>query len=51
MGLRPYWLLSWEQYMLQMSSLACKCIVYGLEHNAKGNDPMELNFERLEMQK
>ena len=35
---------------LQVSSLACKCVFYRLEYNAKG-DPMELNFEDLEMQK
>ena len=31
---------------LQVSSLACKCVFYRPEHNAK-----ELNFEDLEMQK
>ena len=33
-----------------MSSLACKCVFYRPERNAKG-DPIELNFEGLEMQK
>ena len=33
-----------------MSSLACKCVFYRPEHNAKGV-PMEMNFEDLEMQK
>ena len=33
-----------------MSSLACRCVFYRPEHNAKG-EPMELNFEGLEMQK
>ena len=33
-----------------MPSLACKCVFYRPEHNAKG-DPMGLNFEGLEMQK
>ena len=32
--------------VLQVSSLACKCVFYRPEHNAK-----ELNFEDLEMQK
>ena len=31
---------------LQVSSVACKCVFYRPEHNAK-----ELNFEDLEMQK
>ena len=35
---------------LKMSSLACRCVFYRPEHNAKG-EPMELNFEGLEMQK
>ena len=34
----------------KVSCLACKCVFYRPEHNAKG-DPMELNFEGLEMQK
>ena len=34
-----------------MSSLACKCVIYKPEHIVKGGDPMELNFEVLEMQK
>ena len=33
-----------------MSSLACKCVFYRPEYNAKG-DPMELNFEGFGMQK
>ena len=36
---------------LKVSSLACKSAFYRPEHNAKGGDPMELNFEDLEMQK
>ena len=36
---------------LKVSSLACKCVFYRPEHNAKGEYPMELNFESLEMQK
>ena len=35
---------------LKVSSLACKSVFYRSEHNAKV-DPMELNFEGLEMQK
>ena len=36
---------------LKVSSLACKCACYmWLEHNGKG-DPLELNFEGLEMHK
>ena len=35
---------------LKVSSLACKCVFYRPEHDAKA-DPMELNFEGLEMQK
>ena len=33
-----------------MSSLACECVFYRPEYNAKG-DPMELHFEGLEIQK
>ena len=33
---------------LNMSSFECKCVFYRTEHDAKG-DPMELNFEGLEM--
>ena len=33
---------------LKVSSLACKGVFYRQEHNVKG-DPMELNFEGLEM--
>ena len=29
---------------LKASPLACKCVFYGLENNAKG-DPMELNLQ------
>ena len=37
---------------LEMSSLACKCVFYRPEHNAKeGGDSMLVNFEDLEMQK
>ena len=37
---------------LEVSSLACKCVFYRLEHNAKeGGDSMLVNFEDLEMQK
>ena len=37
---------------LKVSSLACKCIFCRPEHYAKGEgDPMELNFEGLEMRK
>ena len=35
---------------LKVPSFACKCVFYRAEHNAVG-DPMELNFEGLEMQK
>ena len=35
---------------LKLSSLACKCVFYIPEHNAKG-EPIELSFEGLEMQK
>ena len=35
---------------LKLSSLECKCVFYRPEHNAKG-EPIELNFEGLEMQK
>ena len=35
---------------LKESSLACKCVFCRPEQNAKG-DPMELNFEDLELQK
>ena len=34
-----------------MSSLTCKCVLYRSELNAKGADPMELNFEGLEIKK
>ena len=34
---------------LKMSSLACKCVFYRPENNAKG-DPVDLNFEGFEMQ-
>ena len=33
-----------------MSSLACKCVFYRSEHNAKGGS-YELNFDGLKMQK
>ena len=33
---------------LKVWYLACKCIFYRLEHNAKG-DSMELNFQGCEM--
>ena len=36
---------------LKASSLTFKCVFYRPEHNANGGDPMELNFEGLEMQK
>ena len=36
---------------LKMSSLTCKCVLYRSELNAKGADPMELNFEGLEIKK
>ena len=37
---------------LKVPSLACKYVFYRPEHNTKGGgDPMELNFEGLEMQK
>lgn len=35
---------------LKVSSFACKYVFYRQEHNANEN-PMELNFEVLEMQK
>ena len=35
--------------VLKVSSLACECVFYRTEHNAKGDT--ELNFEVLEMQK
>ena len=35
---------------LKFSSLACKCVLYRPEHNAKG-DSIELKFEDAEMQK
>ena len=35
---------------LKVSSLASKCVFSRPEHNAKG-EPVELNFEGLEMQK
>ena len=36
---------------LKCSSLACKCVNF-TEHNTKGGrDPMELNFEGLEIHK
>ena len=35
---------------LKVSFLVFKCVLYRPEHNAKG-DPMELNFEGLEIQK
>ena len=35
---------------LKLSSLEYKCVFYRPEHNAKG-EPIELNFEGLEMQK
>ena len=34
-----------------LSSLTYKCVFYRPEHNAKGGEGMELNFEGLEMQK
>ena len=40
---------------LKLSSLACKSVFYRPEHNAKGGggerDPIELNFEDIEIQK
>ena len=36
---------------LKVLSLTCKRVFYRPEHNAKGDDPMELNFKDLEMQK
>ena len=33
---------------LKLSSLLRKCVYYRTEHKAKG-EPMELNFESLEM--
>ena len=35
---------------LKVPSLACKCVFYRPEHDAK-EDPIKLNFERLEMHK
>ena len=35
---------------LKMSSVACKCVFYRSEHDAK-SEPMELNFHGPEMQK
>ena len=35
---------------LKESSLACICILYRPEHNAKG-DPMDINFKGLETKK
>ena len=35
---------------LKFFSLTSRCLFYRPEHNAKG-DPMELNFEGLEIQK
>ena len=35
---------------LKESSLACICILYRPEHNAKG-DPMDINFKSLETKK
>ena len=35
---------------LKVLSLACKCVFYRAKHNAKG-EPMELNFEVLEVEK
>ena len=35
---------------LKVPSLACKWVFYRPEHNVK-EDPIELNFERLEMHK
>ena len=34
-----------------MSSFAFKCVLYCPERNVKGTDPMELNFEGLEIPK
>ena len=34
---------------LKVSSLACKCVFYRLEHNTKGG--MKLNFEGLNIRK
>ena len=34
---------------LKVSSLGCNHVFCKPEHNAKGRDPMELNFEGLEM--
>ena len=36
---------------LKVPSLACKCVFHRPEHNEKGGDRMELNFEGLEMKK
>ena len=35
---------------LKVSSLACKCVFYRPENNAK-RDPMELNFKIIKKQK
>ena len=35
---------------LKVPSLACKCVFYRPEHNVN-KDPIELNFEGLEMHK
>ena len=35
----------------KMSSLTSKYLCFGPEHNAKGDDPMKLKFEDLEIQK
>ena len=35
---------------LKVSSLACICVLYRPEHNAKG-DPMDINFKGLETKK
>ena len=34
-----------------MSSLPWKCVFYRPAHNVKGGNPMELNFEGLDMHK
>ena len=36
---------------LSSCNLACKCVFYRPECNAKGGDHLELNFEDTEMQK
>ena len=36
---------------LSSCNLACKCVFYRPEYNAKGGDHLELNFEDTEMQK